>query len=240
MKKVAIILGGLIAFAQASTYFVYMKRFLEAGTMEKGVEMVVWQVLTLFWPIVNGVMYVLADALWVSFIASAGDLMPTTELTFTYPNPAGGADLTETITFAPAADTIKAYFYFFGVVDGKTFSSYLMDYIVYGIIPETVPSVAAYLENDFYPIPLALGQPPHDFFCYYLNGYDPVSSPNTLPTYGKDYLWTVIGNNEELVEEMFAALDPPVTCTGNSAGEICASSGKDDPGCKPAEDDASR
>lgn len=162
-----------------------MKRFLEDPTTARGVEMIVWQVMTLFWPIVNGVMYVLADALWTSFLATADELAPST----TYDYTDSGTGYTVTVTLAPASDMIKAYFYFFGVVDGKTFSTYLMDYIMYGLIPETITVVADYVDSDFYAIPLALGAQPDDLFCYYLNGYDPESNPDDLPIYGMSYLW---------------------------------------------------
>ena len=239
MKKVLLLLGGLIASAQASIYFVYMKRWLDDPTMARGVEMITWQVLTLFWPIVNGIMYVVADALWGAFIQAAADLMPESSLSVEI------AGVTISLTLAPADDMIKAYFYFFGVIDGKTFSTYLMDYIVYGLIPEMVPTVADYLDNDFYPIPLALGNAPHDLFCYNYNGFDPTTPTVNQPTYGMDYLWSNTSdlwtqNVQANVEQLFAELDPPVTCTGSSTGDICKTNGKDDPNCKVESDESRR
>ena len=75
-----------------------------------------------------------------------------------------------------AADFMKAYFYYFDIVDLNSLWGYFMDFAIYGKIYGLLPGFS----TDFYEISFS----PDDILCYQLNGYDPVSNPGSVPTYG--------------------------------------------------------
>ena len=77
-----------------------------------------------------------------------------------------------------------AYFYFFGIKDEESLWMYMMDYLVYGKIYAAVG-----FSTDFAEIDMA----PEDILCYDLNGYDPVTSPSTLPRYCPNVIATAAG-----------------------------------------------
>ena len=81
---------------------------------------------------------------------------------------------------------MKAYLYYFSIIDTNTFWGYFMDYAIYGRI---YPLLA--FETDFYEINFA----PSDILCYDLNSYDPVTNASSTPTYSTANCDTLLGGS---------------------------------------------
>merc|ERR1712147_4090 len=86
-----------------------------------------------------------------------------------------------------ATDYFRAYMYFYDITSIDQFWGYFMDYTIYGKIYPVLPGFS----TDFYEIPLLTL--PDDILCYNLNGYDPVSNPGSVPTYGQNSVATAAG-----------------------------------------------
>lgn len=74
------------------------------------------------------------------------------------------------------ADYMKAYLYFYDIYSMENLYGYFMDYAIYGRIYDILGWTTDFYEIDFEPA---------DILCYNLNGYDPVSSPSSIPTYSQ-------------------------------------------------------
>ena len=84
------------------------------------------------------------------------------------------ANLIWTTDQGQATDYMRAYLYFFGIVDLDSFWQYFMDYLIYGNIYGLVGFNTDFAEINFAPV---------DILCYQLNSYDPVTAPTSYPKY---------------------------------------------------------